>query len=196
MRAFLKKNLTVLLTASILGVIVFCSLGYLVSYHAGKPEKADVIIILGGDDGRRIELGWKLYQDGYARHVVVTGIDSRYYRPSKPDWRERRLMEHGVPEKAITVDTSSASTWDEALNSVEMMEEKGWKHALVVSDPPHMLRLHFTWKRAVHHSSRSFVFVPTEPEWWHPFFWWSNKTSYRYVVNEIRKNVYYAIVYY
>lgn len=196
MNAFLKKTLILLLSASVIGLTVFFSLGFLVSYHGGKPEKADVIIILGGDDGLRVEKGGELYNEGYALNILVTGIDSRYYKPTQPNWRERRLQELGIPETAIGVDTRSETTWEEALNSVETMTEKGWKRAIVVSDPPHMFRLYHTWSRAVESSPKKIILVSTKPEWWHPMFWWSNNTSYRFVVSEVQKSFYYAIVHF
>lgn len=196
MKALFKKTLALLLTASILGLTAFFSLGYLVSYHAGKPEKADVIIVLGGDDGLRVEHGGRLYKEGYAPNILVTGIDIRYYKPSQPNWRERRLMEAGVPENAIFIDTRSETTWEEARNSVEMMTEKDWKSAIVVSDPPHMFRLHHTWNKAAEGSHKNIVLVSTQPEWWHPLLWWSNKTSYRFVISEVQKSLYYALVHF
>ena len=196
MKAFFKKTLLLLFMASIIGLAAFFSLGFLVSHYEGKPEKADVIIVLGGDDGLRVEKGGELYKAGYAPHILVTGIDSRYYRPSKPNWRERRLIQFGIPEKAINIDTTSETTWDEALNSVETMKKNGWSKAIVVSDPPHMLRLYYTWNRALEGSSQTVVLVSTRPEWWDPLLWWDNRTSYKFVISEIQKNIYYSVVYF
>lgn len=196
MAAFFKKTMMLLLSASVIGLTVFFSLGFLASYHGGKPEKADVIIVLGGDDGLRVEKGGRLYNEGYAPNVLVTGIDSRYYKPTQPNWRERRLSELGIPEEAILIDTNSETTWEEARNSIERMKQKEWNSAIVVSDPPHMFRLYHTWSRAVEGSSKKIILVPTEPEWWSPLLWWQNKTSYRFVVSEFQKTLYYAFVHF
>ncbi len=175
---------------------VFLGLGALLSFHAGEPREADVIVVLGGDDGRRVNRGAELYKQGYARHLLLTGLDDRYYRADRPNWRERNLMSKGIPRKAITVDTRSKTTWEEALNTAVTMRKNGWEHVIVVSDPPHMLRLHNTWTRALRGSSGTFVLVATRPEWWRPLLWWNNETSYRFVVSEIKKNLFYALVYY
>lgn len=196
MAAFFKKTMMLLLSASIIGLAVFFSLGFLASYHGGKPEKADVIIVLGGDDGLRVKKGGQLYNDGYAPNILVTGIDSRYYNPTQPNWRERRLSELGIPEEAILIDISSETTWEEARNSVERMKQKKWSRAIVVSDPPHMFRLYHTWNRAVEGSSKKIILVPTEPEWWNAMLWWQNKTSYRFVISEVQKTLYYAFVHF
>ena len=196
MRVFFKLILIFLLSVCSAAAIVFLSLGFIVSQHAGNPEKSDVIIVLGGDNGLRVRKGAELYKAGYATHIILTGIDERFYHPNHPNWRERRMMEFGVPKSAIKVDARSTTTWEEAENTSDTMEENGWKSAIVVSDPPHMLRLHQTWSIAFEESSKKFILVPTNPFWWHPLIWWNNDKSYQFVINEIKKNLFYALVYY
>lgn len=130
MKALFKLISLFVLTACTSAGIFFISLGYLVSLYAEKPKPADVIIVLGGDNGLRVKKGAELYNDGYAPRVILTGIDARFYRPSHPDWRERRMRALGVPKKSIRIDTRSASSWEEALNSSRLMEKKGWKQPL------------------------------------------------------------------
>lgn len=196
MKTFLKISLFFFLISSALCASLYLGLGLLVSMHSTKPEKADIIVILGGDDGLRVSKGGDLYKAGYAKHVLLTGIDSRYYRPNHPNWRERKLMARGVPRKHIIVDTWSETSWEEAENTSELMDKKGWKSALVVSDPPHMLRLNKTWKKAFTGTNKRFRLVATTPSWWNPLLWWRNTISYRFVVNELKKNIYYLVTYY
>jgi uncharacterized SAM-binding protein YcdF (DUF218 family) len=194
-KAFFKFIVLLVFSAAAFAGIVFLSLGCVVSFHAGNPRHADVIVVLGGDSGRRVEKGAELFNAGFAPNVLLTGIDARFYRPGHPNWRERRMRALGVPKKAIKVDTESETTWDEAVNAAETMQKNGWKSALVVSDPPHMLRIHQTWGKVFEGSSKTIILVPTNPEWWNPVLWWTNRTSYRFVISEIKKNIYYYAVY-
>ncbi|NEX11865.1 MAG: YdcF family protein [Prosthecochloris sp.] len=196
MTAFLKKTLALLATSAFLTAMIFLGLGYIVSWPAASPEKADVIIVLGGDDGLRVSKGAELYHAGFADDLLLTGLDSRYYRPGKLNWRERKLISLGIPGEAIHVDIISTSTWEEAANTLSAMNKNGWQRALVISDPPHMLRLQHTWTNVFTGSSKRFVLIATEPEWWHPLLWWNNETSSRFVLSEIKKNLYYAVMYY
>jgi uncharacterized SAM-binding protein YcdF (DUF218 family) len=196
MKAFLKISLLFFLISSVLSSTLYLGLGFLLSLHASKPAKADVIVVLGGDDGLRVSKGADLYKAGFAKHIVLTGIDSRYYRPDHPNWRERKLMERGVPRNNIIVDTWSETSWEEAENTSDLMDRHGWKSALVVSDPPHMLRLNKTWNKAFSGADKRFRLIATKPSWWKPLFWWRNEISYRFVVSEIQKNIYYLLAYY
>lgn len=196
MKPFIKLILFFILAVSTSAALLFLSLGLLVSQHASNPEKSDVIIILGGDNGLRVRKGAELYNAGYASHVILTGIDERFYRPGRPNWRERRMIALGVPKKSIKVDTKSKTTWEEAENTSKTMKKNGWRSAIVVSDPPHMLRLHQTWSRAFEGSSKKIILVSTNPSWWHPVIWWKNRQSYQFVISEIKKNLFYAAIYY
>ncbi|NTV06107.1 MAG: YdcF family protein [Chlorobiaceae bacterium] len=196
MKLFFKLTLICVFSVSASAAIFFLSLGFLVSQHAANPEKSDVIVVLGGDNGLRVRKGAELYNAGYAAHVILTGIDERFYRPGHPNWRERRIIALGVPKKAIRVDAKSKTTWEEAENTSNTMEKNGWKSVIVVSDPPHLLRLHQTWSKAFEGSSKKFILISTSPPWWHKVFWWKNKQSYQFVISEIKKNLFYAAVYY
>jgi uncharacterized SAM-binding protein YcdF (DUF218 family) len=193
---FLKKAIRFCFWTSATVAITFTSLGVLVSHYASEPEKADVIVVLGGDNGLRVAKGAALYRAGYAEHIILTGIDGRFYRPNHPNWRERRMMVLGVPREAIKVDATSQTTWEEAVNTANMMEQKGWRSAIIVSDPPHLLRLYQTWSRAFKRSSKRFLLVPTAPSWWHQIFWWRTDKSYQFVISEIQKNLFYVVVHY
>ena len=196
MKRFIKLALIFCLSAGTAAALFFLSLGILVSQHATNPEKSDVIVVLGGDSGLRVRKGAELYNAGYAAHVVLTGIDERFYRPAHPNWRERRMRELGVPKKAIIIDAKSKTTWDEAINTSKTMESNGWQRAIVVSDPPHLLRLHQTWSRAFEGSPKTFILVSTNPLWWHRVLWWKDRESYQFVISEIKKNIFYAAVHY
>jgi len=196
MKRFFKLTLISLLLVGAIAALFFLSLGILVSQHASHPEKSDVIVVLGGDNGLRVRKGAELYNAGYAAHIVLTGIDERFYRPGHLNWRERRMRALGIPNNAIKIDTKSTTTWEEAINTSITMERNGWKSAIVVSDPPHMLRLHQTWSRAFEGSPKKFILVSTNPSWWHRVLWWKERESYQFVISEIKKNIFYIAVHY
>jgi len=195
MKALFKLILLFVIIATSLCAGRFLSLGILVSTHASLPHKSDVIVVLGGDEGLRVSKGAELFKAGYASNIILTGIDSKYYRPNHPNWRERKLMALGVPRSAINVDTWSETTWEEAENAAETMDKKGWKSAIIVSDPPHMLRLHKSWSKAFEGSAKRFILVPTTPGWWSSLLWWNNRTSYQFVISELKKNLFYTVMY-
>ena len=72
------------------------------------------------------------------------------------------------------------------------MEARGVKRVLVVSDPPHMLRLSYAWSRVFAGSGLSFSLVSSRPPWWSAWRWWANEYSRHFVGNEVLKLAYYV----
>lgn len=115
-----------------------------------SAEPADVIIILGSGlrrDGRAGDALWRrslwgaeIYEQGLAEAIICTGGIGRGQTRSESEVCKQILMEEGVPESAIFIEKSSHSTEENALYAHQIMDEKGWKDAIIVTDSFHMLR--------------------------------------------------------
>jgi uncharacterized SAM-binding protein YcdF (DUF218 family) len=176
-----------------LAVLAFIHLGSWLAAPAGAPVSADAIIVLGGDGGARVIEGGRLYREGVAPWVVITGMEESPDQARKQylDWRVKVLEDNGVPHAAVREDRRSRNSWDEALHTRELMRQMQWKRVLVVSDPPHMRRLLWTWRRAFAFTDLEFVLIAVDTKWWHPDGWWKDEASGRYVANEVIKLAYY-----
>jgi len=188
-----KKCAIGLLVFAGLGALWFVNAGRLLAAPATEPVKADLLVVLGGDTGERARVGGDLYRKGFAPNVLMTGF--AYVSGGRAalvqDWRVRRLVNYGVPENAIRIDYRSETTLDEAVNTRELMKKKGWKKALVISDPPHLRRLAWLWDRAFEDSGLEYQLVPTHPDWWNAGSWWENERSAVFVLMEHIKLTYY-----
>lgn len=118
---------------------------------AAPTQKADVIILLGGEDGSRVEGAAALFKAGWAPHVIITGEDDMY---------RRQLIRLGVPETLIWVDTQARNTSENARFSIRIMRSHGCKSALLVTSWYHT-------RRAVHcfqHYASDLMFY-AQPTW-------------------------------
>ena len=169
------------------------SAGLFLSIPANPPDKADTIVSLGGESGQRSLKVSELYRKGLAPNILLTGLESSEQRtiPLYLHWRAMIFKKADISEKKIFLDDKSRSSMDEARNTLALMEREKWKTVIVVSDPPHMRRLQWTWKKVFRNSGREFILVATSPDWWNPWKWWANETSAVFVVNEYIKLVYY-----
>lgn len=164
---------------------------------AGLPAEADAIVVLGGGSGDRVARSLELLEAGYAAQLVLTGAD----RPDAggaqdiQDARTDFLLRNDVRPDRIHYVFPSSNSWQEANSTLELMRSRGWRRVIVVSDPPHMLRLSYTWRRAFQSHPQSFILVATEPAWWNPFLWWTNQASFTFVTSELMKLGYYLVKY-
>jgi uncharacterized SAM-binding protein YcdF (DUF218 family) len=186
-----------LLFVTTFAVLSFIGLGRWVSAGASVPERADLLVALGGDDGARVQKVAALVKGGYAPIVLITGLDGspadtrRHYL----EWRARVLIEAGVPADRLVFEGTAYNSYQEAVATLALMRARGWKTALVVSDPPHMRRLNWVWGRVFAGSGLSYRLVVGAPVWWDADRWWRNERSGQFVLTEVIKLGYYLVSY-
>ena len=164
---------------------------------ASPPVKADLMLVLGGDSGDRALTAGRLYAAGMAPRLLLTGLETspREARQAYLHWRAQVLADAGVPPERIIYDEESGNSWEEAVNTRRLMEERGWRRVLVVSDPYHMRRLAWTWGKAFEGSALQYSLVATSPAFWKPDAWWRDERSGAAVIMEVIKLGYYLVKY-
>lgn len=197
MKPFHTKLLVGVVILAALTILGFSHAGEYLSSPAASPQRADVILALGGDNGDRIALAVKLYKQGLAPRIMLTGMEGSYKetRPDYLNWRVQFLLDEKVPGSAVILDRGAGNTWEEAVNTLVLLKQHGWKRVMVVSDPPHMRRLHWVWSKVFTGSDKEFVLVDSSPEWWNSARWWENDQSGPFVVMEYIKLAYYITRY-
>lgn len=116
---------------------------------ADLTQHADAIIVLGSavypgerpspSLTARTRQAITLYRAGYAPHLIFSG-GLGYNPPSEAEAMRRLALNAGVPEDVITLEDQSHSTEANLANSQAIMSARGWRTALVVSAPYHLLR--------------------------------------------------------
>jgi len=118
---------------------------------------ADVAIVPGNTvekDGRpsarlsaRLDQTAALYRQGLFPDVIVSGGVGREGF-DEAEVMKRYLIEHGVPEDSIHVDSAGATTRLTARNAARIMRENGWRSAIVVSQYFHVPRMRLALQRS------------------------------------------------
>ena len=164
---------------------------------ASQPAPADLMAVLGGDGGDRGLTAARLYAAGLAPRVLVAGMEGSppEVRRAILHWRVQVLTERGVPPERLEFDFESNNSMEEALNTRRLMEARGWRRVLVVSDPSHMRRLSWTWRRVFEGSGLEYSLVASSPADWKPEIWWRDEKSGAAVILECIKIAYYLAKY-
>ncbi|XOU94348.1 MAG: YdcF family protein [Candidatus Kerfeldbacteria bacterium] len=115
------------------------------------PQSADVIIVLGGGVVKetrslpwsvqeRMRQGIVLYRQGYATNMILAGgtVSGESYTESEIMKAYAQLL--GIAPGDLFEEKSSTSTYENATNSLEIMNDKNWKSALVVTSDYHTKR--------------------------------------------------------
>ncbi|AIF51112.1 YdcF family protein [Pelosinus sp. UFO1] len=124
--------------------IPIIAVGYLT-----QPSASDTIIILGakliGQDpslmlSLRLDEGIKLYREGYAKRIIVSGAQGKDEAISEASSMKNYLVNHGIPSEHIFVEDQSFNTMQNLANSHKIMQENNLKTAIIVSNASHIRR--------------------------------------------------------
>lgn len=124
---------------------------------ASNPPSAEAIVILGGatrnnepprilpdmsDRGDRLLYGAKLYKDGLAPKIVLTGGRIDWYGgdSSEANSMATILELMGIPRSAMILESKSLNTHENAIFTKKILERENIDRVLLVTSAAHMPR--------------------------------------------------------
>ena len=121
-----------------------------------QARPAESIVVLGAAqyDGRpspvlraRLDHGIDLWNRKMGKVLVFTGGRGYGDKTTEAEVGRSYARKHGVPDTAILLENKGRTTRESMLAVAELLESKGMKTAILVSDPFHMLRLSIIGRR-------------------------------------------------
>jgi uncharacterized SAM-binding protein YcdF (DUF218 family) len=149
-----------------------------------RLAKTDVIVALAGDNRcNREKRAAELWRQGWADNVVVSGM-SYAWGFHTGEAARKYVMSLGVPGEKISMISETLNTRTEARALDDLMRERGWNSAIIVTSAFHSRRAMYTVERAA--PGRSFYSspVPTGSPEWTPRAWWSRRDDVYVTVRE------------
>lgn len=139
--------------ASVLALLALIVLGFMVAIYAeargDETREVEAIIVLGAAQWNctptnvfeaRLQHSLDLYREGYAEYIIVTGGRQEGDRCTEAGAGRAWLVERGVPEGAILMETEGRDTWGNMEGAWQAAEQRGVKTVLIVSDGFHLFR--------------------------------------------------------
>ncbi len=150
-------------------------------------EKSDVIIVLsGGREDERVRQGAELYRRGYAPWVLLSGGEKVQGR-SVPDIQRHQALQNGVPESVLLFEKTSTSTAEQARFLRPMLEQRGFRRAIVVTSNFHTRRTRYLFRRVFTGSPVEPRIYPVHDDFFSPDRWWTRDWDSEQVVLEYIK---------
>jgi uncharacterized SAM-binding protein YcdF (DUF218 family) len=155
---------------------------------------SDVIVVLAGNSPFRARHAEALYARGLAPHVIISNepLSSHGVQTNWLELREHGLVRLAIPDAAIVpIPEISDSTYEEALHSREIMQARGWRSAILVTDPFHMRRAALTFRQAFDPAGLTVIASPAEGSKYGVDNWWTDRNAIMRVAQEYLKLSYY-----
>lgn len=97
-----------------------------------EPKKSDVIFVPGSEEGALAKTAAKLFLEGYAPLIIPSGKYAKWTGHSvvgdfetESDYFAHLMMEEGVPEEAILKEREATYTYQNAINTRKLLDERG-----------------------------------------------------------------------
>ena len=202
----MKKRLAfliVLVALAVAGWQLFISLGHLL--HTEDPlEKADVIYVLSGTRVERVAEAGQLYLEGWAPRILLSRQISEPAEiqlrgkglriPTETELQRNVLHQLGVPPEAIEeVQSEQVATANEVEELAHLASGRQWQRIIVVTSKLHTARSRLAMRRRLQPLGMEIVMRGSRYDAHDIEQWWSNRSTFRFVLFEAQKYFAYAI---
>jgi uncharacterized SAM-binding protein YcdF (DUF218 family) len=150
------------------------------------PQKADMIVVIGGDQrGNRILKAAELARQGYAASVLVSGVATMYGH-HESDLAIDFAVHHGYARGIFVAnDYPAVSTLDEARADIRELRRLGVHKYLLVTSVYHSARATRIFRREGRDLEMHPVSAPDR--YWPNGVWWNNREGRKLWFNEMLK---------
>jgi uncharacterized SAM-binding protein YcdF (DUF218 family) len=149
-----------------------------------KLQKADLILILGGDiNGERLKEGVNLFRQGYAKKLLISGGPVAF-KLTYADWIRKQAIEQGIPASAILTQSRSLSTIDDAELSLPIIKKHQIGSVIMVTSPYHCRRAGAVFKKIYQTQGIKIIVHPAAHSVFNPAGWWKRHEDTAFVVWE------------
>ena len=203
-----RKNLsTKIVVVVILLTLLIISSGFWLSLPGrfllvkDNIQKADCVVPLRGDLYPRLNKAIELYNEGYAKRIVISVLPKRsedsqdynevllkIYGVDKVSPREFTLMAFnyfGKDSKDIYFTKGNVtSTFEEAVATKELMQEKGFKSLILVTSHYHMRRALIIFKAVFRETGIKIFNYTAGTNLINPNKWWRSEYEVKTVIQE------------
>ena len=158
--------------------------------------QADAIIVLAGNSPYRVQHAVELYKEGWAPRLLVSNelVFSHGIELSWVQLRQAGLVKLEVPDEAIIpLEEIARSTHHEAVESRDLMLERGWRRAILVTDPFHTRRAVMAFRSVWQPAGLEILASPADGSKHRVEHWWRDPNRANKVIQEYVKFPYYLL---
>ena len=180
-------------------VLLFSTLCFILLYSLNNlgtfidasqpPQKADIIVSLGGDDGKRMRRAIRLYQQGYSTSGIFIYTGQNKDIDEKQKEEEILLLSENIEKnRLIHIDIKTArNTMTELFLIRDFMLKKSYKSVLFISTPMHTRRIRILATHIAEYEKNGLDYTVTSS------YKWKTHAQYLYI-EEDRNYVFLEIV--
>jgi uncharacterized SAM-binding protein YcdF (DUF218 family) len=157
---------------------------------ADKLEKSSAIVVLSGGDETRMSEALSLYEEGYANVIILTETGRELENLDVLHSFDMRiqLMNNGIPTGNILItDHIVGSTVDEAVEVKNLLTNRQFNSAIIVTDPYHTKRTAIIFREIFGDSPIKLMIRPVASSWYNSRSWFLSARGWQFTLLEYLK---------
>ena len=113
-------------------------------------KKSNAVIWLEGDGLARMDEVLRVYQEGLADYIIVSGgvDDGRPVAIPASKFAEE-LYKKGIPPEKVIIEGASQNTFEQGTEVMKIVAQKGWQKIILVASHYHQPRAYLTFLQAM-----------------------------------------------
>lgn len=140
------------------------------------PGPADAIVVFSGDRGTRMEKAAALYHEGYAPSVLISGGEV-YQGVIMARVMKDHALRLGVPEAAVLLEEEADSTYQNAENTLAILQQNHMNNVLVVTSDYHTRRTAWVLDSIYQTQGIHYRIIAADDPAFDSEQWWSSNKS-------------------
>jgi uncharacterized SAM-binding protein YcdF (DUF218 family) len=158
-----------------------------------NPEikKAEVAVVLSGEEGERIDYAIELFKKGLVKYLLLSGNTPGY----TVEEMEERAVPAGVPRERIILEPDSRSTYENAIFSKKIIKKYNFKNVVVVSSSYHSRRVEWVFKKVFRDVKIKLQICYCPLSWFKKDHWW-RKANHRVILKREYERLFWYYLYY
>ncbi len=157
-----------------------------------KPlTNPDIIIVLGGDAGKRTDGAAALYHKYHHPKLVMTS-GSYFLEPQAVTMKRYMVEKWKIPTEDISTEIESTSTYENAVFTYPMIKQSGFKRILIVTSDYHTRRSFWIFKRIFKDPTIQLGIQSTSNELPEKKWWKDAKATETVILEWIKTCIYWA----
>jgi vancomycin permeability regulator SanA len=112
----------------------------------------------------RLRKGAELLKQGRVHHLILSGGLQNHTRQAEAmaQWLQQ---EEGIDSQVLILESQSNNTWQNALQSMQIVVDHGWRSVVVITSSFHQLRSALVFDEVARRYCSNTSAIPTEVEW-------------------------------
>lgn len=164
----------------------FMGCGEAPSEKSGCEKANAIVVVSGGDTQARTEAGIKLFEQGWADYLLLSGAALDKSGPSNAAAMKLQAQQAGIPDYAILIDEDAVNTQQNAENTKSIIKDKQFKDIILVTSGYHQRRASLEFNKIAEGDTvRNYPITDTDWDW----YWWATPRGWWLAGGELVKVV-------